>query len=1187
MKLFDPFNVDFSGAHLIEASAGTGKTYNIASLYIRSIIEGRPAGEILVVTYTNAAAKELRDRLMQRIRESIQVLTGSDFGDDTFLAKLQNEITRKKEAVLKLKAALRRFDEAAVYTIHGFCQHVLQEYAFESGSPFSAELIGDDSDIIEEIVDDYWRNWVRENSNDKNRYPLLKFMIGQGYTPDKLAKELGKFTGKPYLKIQPKNLPDETDFDRTLNQLSESFESLKTLWSEQKEEIYSLLRSEQINGSKYRKDHLANWMSQMADFLNEEATPVQYFERFGKFCQSTVNESLKASTDKPPPCHPFFKEAEAYRKTADSLKQYEVFFKLRLFNHLLEKTDEKKEEQQVYSYDDLLVRLRNALREPPRGDNLRDKLRRAYPVALVDEFQDTDPVQYEIFKTIYTECKQTTLFMIGDPKQSIYSFRGADVFVYLKARGETREENRYSLAHNYRSTRQLLDAFNEFFGSSANPFLLDDISYQPVEAGRKDMKCLQIESEPDAPFVIRKLMTEEDDAPLNKEEAKHRAAQDAASQIKDLLDKIGSGKAKVGDKKIKAEDIAVLVRDHNQADLVKDELIKRGIHCVTNSNATVFETEEARQMVLILKAVAEPADERLAAAALSTSLFKYNGKDLFDLQENGTRWAEKLNQFYEWNQRWQQHGFSSFFQAMMQEESVTETAAKRRNGERILTNLTHLSSLIHREEKQSGRGIHALLKWFQKKRQEDRNEAEEEQLRLESDENLVQVITQHHSKGLEYPVVFCPFLWYVKQNRDDGSPVTYHDPDDMEQTILDLSGKDDPHRNEKRFAAEKEIMEESLRLAYVALTRAKQKCIVNWIYANDSELSPLSYWLLSKNRDYESFKDIGKNGADFSAQIQQSLDDLGKHSAILAESIKRNEEETKTTSDLSSRELLEAKEFHRSSALSRGKDMSSFSSLTQMNREVDFDTVEYYDQFLTDRRKSETKGAGIFGFPKGPEPGTAVHHIFENIDFSNDDNWKSVISEYLERENIDPKWQPVVYAMLQKTVSKPLLASKPSLRMAEILPEEMVAEMQFHFSNRHVELQDLLNIIRPDSQQEELLDNFADEGFMTGFIDLTFRFGGQYYIIDYKTNHLGNDVEDYSRQELDEAMAEHFYDLQYHLYLVALHRFLKQKLPDYDYKRHIGGVFYLFVRGINEKNDAGIYFDRPNEEKIDELNRYF
>ncbi len=403
MENFDPFSIDFSGLHLIEASAGTGKTYKIASLYIRAIIqENKTIDQILVVTFTDAAVKELRDRLMRRIGESILALQGKDTEDDAFLAGLQNEIAKKEKAVYKLKNAIHRFDEAAIYSIHGFCGHVLREYAFETGSPFHAELIGDDLELVQEIVDDYWRKWILENSKAKHRHSLIEFILKKKYDPEKLSKELYKFIDKNYLEILPRIIKREIS-DNKLEEFTRLFENLNKEWHCNREEIIHLLHFKHL--SNYRKNWLKVWINKMENLLQSNAAPFQYFDQLERFSQTYIDHHLKKASQKKgiqPPQHRFFKLVDDYKELADFMQEqhYEVFFRRRLFDYLAEKLEEKKEDLQVYSYDDLLIRLQKALSHPGQGAKLSKQLCRAYPVALVDEFQDTDPIQYQIFKAI-------------------------------------------------------------------------------------------------------------------------------------------------------------------------------------------------------------------------------------------------------------------------------------------------------------------------------------------------------------------------------------------------------------------------------------------------------------------------------------------------------------------------------------------------------------------------------------------------------------------------------------------------------------------------------------------------------------------------------------------------------------------------------------------------------------------
>lgn len=1197
MNPLRPFQIPLSGINLIEASAGTGKTYNIASLYIRSLIELEiEVKDILVVTYTEAATKELRERLMRRLRESVQSLEGKEIKDDEFLQKLPGMVSDSRQAISKLQNAIRSFDEAAIYTIHGFCYQALQEQAFESRALFEAELAGNDKEIVRQVIDDYWRKWVYEVTEDPKKRPLLQYLMDKGYDPDTLTNELSGFVGKPYLEIRSE-IHEEGQWNDRLDQLAELFQKLKDEWRNNREEIFSLLDAGHL--SYYRTDWLQGWMVQMHEWISMEVPPIELFDKFERFMQSYIDNSLKKAPAKKgitPPQHLFFKIADQYQTIAESLNSFDKTFKLRLFYHLLEALDIQKEEQQVLSYDDLLIRLRNALVHSERGKRLSAKLCRAYPVALVDEFQDTDPIQYEIFKTIYGDREEdASLFMIGDPKQSIYSFRGADIFAYLKAKQDVPGDKIYSLSRNFRSIPELLSAVNRLFGYRENPFILEDIPFQPVEPGKEEQKYarLKVDGNSSIPIEFRELQNPSDELPMTKGEAQQRCARDTATQIAELLKKSSDGNARIGNKRVKAADIAVLVRSHFQAGLVRDALRSKGINSVQYSQDSVFESDEAEELQFVLKAVAEPANEGFVKTALATPIMGYNANDLVRFEEDESAWVAKLEQFSEWHTLWQKHGFSYMFRRLLKDENIPEKIMKRSDGERKLTNLVHLSELLQQKERGGKTGTRSLLQWLARKRNEEQKDQEEEQLRLESDENLVKVVTMHRSKGLEYPIVFCPFLWHGPEYSDSGKPIVYHDTEDPSKAWLDFHGKSDPERNEKRFRMAQEELAESVRLAYVAVTRAEQKCVISWAQASRTEYSPLGYLLLGQEESFKVLEQAISSDGSYSSVSPQNFRDtitkLVEGSPDLF-AVARDTQSGPQQLMLSAEEKnkLEVRSFQRENELKAGLSISSFSSLT-LNKEVEFETD--YDLYSEEYDKKEIINAGeqgltTFNFPKGPNPGTAVHHIFEQIDFTDLENLTEVIAENLDRHNIDQKWIPIVSKMVTTALSKTLRAEDTQLKMAAVGREHLIAELEFYFTSGEAQLRDLLEIIRPGKAAPPSAAGYSEKGFMKGFIDLIFEHDERYYILDYKTNHLGNEISDYGAEYLEREMKAAMYDLQYHIYILALHRFLADVLPEYTYDRNFGGVFYLFLRGINRQGEEGIYFDRPEFGLIEKLDRY-
>jgi len=1199
MQPLKPFDIALSGINLVEASAGTGKTYNITSLYIRALIEQELAvGKILVVTYTEAATKELKDRLLKRIRESIRVLRRNAVSDsgDQFLEELLQQVQDRTAALQKLEKAIRAFDEAAIYTIHGFCYQALQEQAFESRAMYDAEMIGDDSELVLEAVDDYWRNWVDEATDDPRKRPLLQFIIGKGYTPDKLAFELGSYLGQPHLQVLPEDMPSREEIYDRVSRLREIFAEMKSHWRDDRAELRKMVYADQLDGRVYITRYMESWIDQLEEFLKNGDPPFDLFEQFKKFRQSFLNDSLTASSRKKgleAPQHSFFELADTYQEVAETLKEYEIFFKKELLDYLSVELQQKKEELQVLSYDDLLLRLRDALYDPRRGERLARKLRQKYPLALVDEFQDTDPNQYDIFRKMYGNG-QGALFMIGDPKQSIYSFRGADVFSYLQAKEDARSDQTFDLDRNFRSVPELLSGLNTLFGKHESPFILDKIPYEQVKPGRdeKNYSRLTEKGKQRPPIRFHKVSLGEEEQ-LNKSDAARKAVRDTANEIYRMIEAGKRGEASIGEDPVRAKDIAVLVRTHRQATQVGEALRERGIKSVQYSQESVFKSEEAGHLEKWLKAVAEPANERLVKTALALPLAGYTANDLLKIEEDEQRWIGILDQFDQWHRQWQELGFSAMFRSVLNEADIAQHLITFADGERRLTNLLHLGELLQEEARHQKDGTRGLLKWLTRKRKEEKVDRDEEQLRLESDQELVKIVTMHRSKGLEYPIVFCPFLWYGPRFSDNGQPLVYHDPGDLNATYLNLQGKNDPDRSYKRLLVAREELAESLRLAYVAMTRAKQCCYLTWAYADKTEFSPLAYLLLDPDTTTDrlqetiekSYRALGEEPYKKAVtDLCESYPELFTQEKSAGHSgTERQLELIKTDKSLAFNNRI----FERELPLKTSYSVSSFSSLSSWME--DGPDLPDYDQFLEEFAipeaiEVESTDQTMFTFPKGPQPGTCIHKIFEDIDFRDDSDHKEIIRESLQMYGIDVGWQPVVRRMVTTVLDKALHPREPELRLSELKQSELVQEMEFYYQTQNIETNRLLSIIR--GQDVAVTAGKAEQGFLKGFIDLTFRHGDKYYLLDYKTNYLGDGISDYESSSLQEEMREASYDLQYHIYTVALHRYLKRHLPEYHYEQNFGGAFYLFLRGMNTDGREGIFFDCPKASTIEQLDEY-
>ncbi len=1159
-----PLNLNqlpLQGIRLIEASAGTGKTYTIASLYLRLLLERQlTVKQILVVTFTNAATEELRDRIRRRIREALQVMQGATCQDEV-LQQILDNVDDSKQATQQLKDALTLLDEAAVFTIHGFCQRMLSENAFESGSLFDAEFITDESDYLRAIAEDFWRSHFYIKSESE-----AQWIASQWSGPGALLSETYRYLNRHGLEIIPQ--VDEQQLQTLLAQRQQLVEQLQQCWQQHEQSIRELIeKNKGLKANIYSAKAVSEMMMQMAQFVEQ---PNSLPSRIELFTPAKLAKSVKKGVESP--THPFFTLCETLHAEWYGPEQLQRLHILQQFMAYTKTTlAERKQQQSVISTDDLLLHLQLAL-QGEGGEALAAHIRHQYPIAMIDEFQDTDPVQYSIFRAIYYGQEEVGLYMIGDPKQAIYSFRGADIFTYMQARHDTQDH--YTLETNWRSSSQLVSAVNQLFQQAEKPFIYDaDIHFYPVNAaGQADKQALLFNGQAIMPLQVWHIPRQEDKA-IPKTVARPMLAQHTAQQIAQLLNQGLAGELTIGEKTLQPHDIAVLVRSHVEANEIQQALRAYNIASAYISRDSVFNTFEASALGRLLQAILEPANERRLRATLCDSLIGYSANQLLTLLEDENQWERLLEQFQHYHQQWRDHGFMAMFQLLLHQQHLPQKLLASEGGERKLSNLLQLAELLQANSKQQ-HGMEGLVHWYFEQL-EAKGEDEERQLRLESDEALVQIVTIHKSKGLEYPVVFLPFIYGAMPTRDN-EPLLFHREQDN-QLLLDMGSND----YELHYTlSDKERLAEELRLLYVALTRAKHLCYLAWGMVKDADRSALAYLLHGHTMAELSDQQILQAWQQL-AQAQQS------HNAIAISSLP-DASGMRYQGGAIHNDELRPRSFNGD--IHQNWRVSSFTTLSSHSGShhamlPDYDAVE------TVIEKPQRSGQDIFNFPRGANAGTMMHALFENIDFTQQQGKtiQEVTEEQLLRYGFDEVWQNVIETMVNNVLNTSLDCDS-GLSLNKISQSQRLVEMEFHFPLAS------LNAVKLNKVLEGLGDypgegnnlNFAyHQGIMTGFIDLVFEYQGRYYIADYKSNHLGDQTQDYHSDSLKVAMQQHRYDLQYLIYTVALHRYLKQRLPDYDYDCHFGGIYYLFLRGMRPDSQQGIYWDRPEGELIETLNQLF
>lgn len=1177
MKL-DLLDSPFDGRSLIEASAGTGKTWTLTALYARLLLERKlSVGQILVVTYTTAATAELRERIRARLADLLAVYEGTPSNDD-FLNRLHarypDEASRRR-----LLLAVHGFDEAAIFTIHGFCQRALQDAAFEAGGDFDSELTADDREIIDALLADAWRGELADADP-----AWARFLAKSRITPLWLRQRLRSHLGKPYLRVEPQ----ETAVAADLRPVETAWQRAAALWREAGQAWVAELQAHGgLSQSTHKGIKFEPWRAELDAYFADPAVMFDLPDGAAKFGVRALNKACKKGFDAPvcELAHALDELADQVAEALPAGKQRLIALQVALLERLNRELPERKAAQRLLAFDDLLNRLDQALLGPV-GEDLAASLRTTYPLALIDEFQDTDPIQYAIFNRIYAKGSEASLCFVGDPKQAIYAFRGADLATYIIARNQA--DRPYNLPINYRSTPELIAALNQLF-DHPQPFAQSDLQYPPVGAAEKPRASLRLVEEGEAaPLSLVWL----GDDPLGKGEASQLAAGDTARRIALQLAAAAEGQA--GFEKdstfapLKGGDIAVLVANHRQAGLIAEELAARGVPSVRRGRDSVWRSEEAAELAAVLAAYAEPGREGLLRYALATRLLGRSAADLARCQDDQQEWDAEREAAERYHQLWQLQGFMRVFRAWLDEQTVAERLLARVDGERRLTNLLHLGELLQAESLLRP-GLEALLAWFNAQRSSE-GAGEEALLRLESDAERVQIVTIHTSKGLEYPLVFCPFLWDGKllgKNRDSAR---CHDADG--QPLLDL-GSDALADNLER--ARQEVFAEQLRLVYVALTRARDRLWLHWGPVNlckpkkDGSLadeglhSSALAWLLH-GRDLEGAQpltELGNQLADCNgASLRLAIECMVEQSDGRMACLPLEQREANAQGPGRAAPPAQLSQLNRS--LHSAWRIGSFTGLAAGMH------MEAPDRDALAIPSAGEPGSGFFAFPRGARAGTCLHAILEDWARGKGE-LPELVEPALQAYGLPMEWKDIAIAHLRQVLETDM--DGKGLRLATLQSARRLPELGFTFPVRDldvVRLRALLTdpangLAAPLREAAARLEFDSLKGFLKGFIDLTFEHKGRWYIADYKSNWLGPDASYYSGERLLQALAGEHYYLQYLIYLVALRRFLRQRLADFR-DEQLGGAFYLFLRGMPE---AGVYFARPDDALLDALDRLF
>jgi exodeoxyribonuclease V beta subunit len=1094
-----------SGVTVLEASAGTGKTYTIAALATRYVAAGTPLDRLLIVTFTRAAAGELRERVRERLVTAREALDGALDGrapaERDRVAVLLAAGTPAEVALRRdrLAAALAGFDAATITTTHGFCQEELHALGMAGDLDGRYAFNADARDLTEEVLDDWYVEAFLHRSPAFNRQEALDIAL--------------KAVRNPTVKIAPP----------------------ATLDDEQEGEHYRAL----LERARLRQE---------------------------------LAEDVRRELDR--------------RKRAAALM----------------------------TYDDLLIRLRAAL-EGSQGPDVATRMRARHHVVMVDEFQDTDLDQWAILRMAFLDGGRT-LVLIGDPKQAIYGFRGADVHAYLDARRSA--SARPTLRVNRRSDQPLIDAYDALFAGAelGHP----DIVYRDVRAVEANRAPRMAGAPVTAPLRIRVVPREDPAIEVSDKtgcatpkSARPYIARDVAADIVELLrsgatiEQRDEDGAPIGHETMQPGHLAVLVRKNAQLSLIKEALEAVGVPAVVNGAGSVFATDAARDWLALLEALEQPETQARVRAAALTPFLGWSAERLAGTDDDG--WDEVQQVLHRWTAILRRSGIATLTETITADQQLPGRVLAHLGGERVLTDLRHVSELLHAAVREEQFGITALVAWLRRRialaaQEHDDESASERSRRLESDAAAVQILTVHRSKGLEFPIVYCPYLWDPVWIPFGNRPAIFHDKDDGEVRTLDVAMEDLEDYAAHLELDQSEQLGEELRLAYVALTRARHQAVVWWVGTSFSRNSALSRLVIGRQEGSPALADGTATPSDRAAFIAFAALKPG------AIAVERANPRTVAPwqAPASTPAALEVATLGR--ALDQRWRRTSYSAIVDGAYEARV-ASEIEEAIGADDDPQLARSAGglvaavgdaadalkavpslLSDTPASTRFGTFAHRVLERVDFAADDLDRDLgreIADGVDRRRIDVGDPGRLATGLRSAIETPLGPLVGGRRLRDLAPADRLDELAFDLPlvggdvpTGELTLAAIASVLREGVSPEDPLAGYAERladpalrttlrGYLTGTIDLVARFGTpdapSFAIVDYKTNRLGGPREPltawhYRPSMLAAEMQHSHYALQALLYAVALHRFLRWRMPDYDAERDRPAILYLFLRGM-------------------------
>ncbi|MCW5197536.1 exodeoxyribonuclease V subunit beta [Buchnera aphidicola] len=1144
------FLIPLKGIKIIEASAGTGKTFTIILLYLRLLLGINTkrkylVKEILIITYTKNATIEIQNRISQNIYHCY-VDCLSKKTKNVYFKKLFKNIKNYEKASLLLKKAYIDIHNSSIYTIHGFCKYILKIKNFHDDISNIKKKYHEEI-LYKKSVYTFWRKFFYSLNKE-----ISNIIFQYWKHPDQLLLEIIQFLNIKS-KIFFKNKKKIKNIYIKHNENIKKINIFKKKWNKIKVKLKKKFSEKKFNKRIYNNKNTSRWIKKITKWTLKKTKNYNFPQELKHFTKKKIELNCHKFQNKD---FLFLKIIKKFLKTNFSLKENILIYAIKKIPKILKEIKKKK-----FCFDNLIHSMLLFLKNKK---NLSKFIENKFPIAFIDEFQDTDHQQYDIFKKIYQNKKKSSLILIGDPKQSIYNFRGADIFFYLK--NTFKISNLYTLKKNWRSSKKLIDSINLLFNRIKHSFIFKKIKYRSILSSENSAKKKFIIDKKEQP-AITFWLHENKDKKINH--YNDWISKKCSENIYYLISKIKNKKAILkteNSKKIlKIQDICILVKNFKEYQILKKQLKKKNIDSYyTSYKKSIFKKNIIKEIFYILQSILNYSNEYYFNRAITTSIISKNFYTLIQLKKKQNKLSKLKNIFSKFLYIWKKKGILNLIKNIIYKSTLYEKYFFYKKNKNCISNLIYLGEIL---EKKSilKKNLFFLLEWLKKKIfQDDQNYENDYQKLIYNNKNCINITTIYKSKGLQYPIIWIPFI----SNFSFSKKLIFHDRKKF-NILINIK-----KQIKEIKLAEEEKLSEEIRLLYVAITRSIFHCSIGV-----SPFVNIKKICNKTNFHHSGLGYILQKGKKMN--IQEFTHEIKK--IILNKNI--NIHDKNLIPDYIKKTVKKKKYIHKN-YFTRTFKIEENTNYTKICKEIlkkKNIIKKKENKIILNKKTKLTK----YSFPKGKKYGIFLHKILENINFKKINNF--LILKYLKKNKLKEKWLPIIKKWINLILLKPLNTFK--IKIYNLNKKNYIKEFKFSLplkKNINIYLiESLLN-----TKYKNINTNFKKKlniknKILTGSIDLIFKFNKKYYVIDYKSNFLGENNQFYQKKYLKKEIIKKKYYIQYYLYSLALHRFLKLKLKNYKFKKNFGGIYYIFLRGINKNNENGIFFYQPKYSLIKKLNNFF